>query len=131
MGVAIIKPPFYFFAFQVTLDDADNVVERITNTIDVVKRILYSQGHTMKRACVERAAYSKLYGQVNLSESRTAAVMALMMANQGTILVPSPGSIRKVVFGKSTIRAEETWTNIGPDAASALACAFYAKETKK
>lgn len=126
MGLALVSPPDKFSAIQITLDDADNAVERITNTVTCLSDLLSKWTVLPPVACVECAAYSKLYGQVALAENRSAAIMALMMKGVGLIEVPAPGTIRKVVFGNGKTKAENVWPQLGGDSASALACAIYA-----
>lgn len=136
MGMAHLVPGGYLVAAQIRLGDADNAVERLMASAQVVREITSDWLIDFKglKTAIECAAYSKLYGQVALAENRSGAIQALLMAGADRILVPSPGTIRKVVFGSAKIKAEEQWPELGEpghhDAASALAVALYALMTR-
>ena len=74
-------------------------------------------------AVVEGASFGSPFGQVDLSEARTAALLALSSEH---ITIVAPKSIRATVFGNASVRAEELWSQLPPDAASSLACALCA-----
>lgn len=66
------------------------------------------------------------YREVELAEIRASAVLWAVKHSIKPIIVP-PLSIRKNVFGSAKIRAEVQWKELPPDAASALACAYFSK----
>lgn len=130
MGLSVILGP-KTQTFQIKLPSTVDTVERVILTLDTVEGLLsgfdLNQANTRKgTACVEQAAYAAEWGQVALAENRTSAIIGLLRKGIGTVLVVPPGSIRKEVFGSSKQRAEETWPDIGKDAASSLCCALYA-----
>lgn len=125
MGIAIVSPERNIRTYQIRFNDASDAVERIIQTVSVTRAVL-GEGGQNRIACVERAAFSKPFGQVALAENRSAAIQALLMEGIDDIVVPAPGSIRLIVFGSGTIKAENIWPELGNDASSALACALYA-----
>lgn len=133
MGIAFISPERAIRVAQIRFADAEDAVERLMASVGVVRGLLQRWGLVPARgiiATVECAAYSKLYGQVALAENRSGAIQALLMDEIEKVNVPSPGTIRKVVFGSAKIRAEDQWPELGHDGSSALACALHALLTR-
>ena len=126
MGLTVLRGRGAW-SYQIKLPSTLDPVERVTECIHVVTYLLERENITgCRRACVEYAAFAALYGQVALAENRTSAVVALLKANTLQIDIPSPGTIRKEVFGTAKEKAEELWPFIPKDAASSLGCALYA-----
>jgi len=105
---------------------------KITRDEDAVVRIILMQKimslclHMFDYAplmVIEGSSYSG-FREVELAEIRASAV--LWAAEHGvTPRIVPPLTIRKGVFSNGKIKAEEVWSDLPPDAASALACAYY------
>lgn len=131
MGIAVMTPAkgwMIGYLYQIGLRDVADAIDRIQMIRAVTKSIL--RPFTLKErvlvACVEQAAYAALYGQTTLSESRTAAIVALIDSEVSKIYVETPAHVRKVVFESGKVRSQEVWPDLPPDAGSALGCAYYA-----
>lgn len=120
-------------AFEIRFPSKQDLVNRVTYTVGLLEYVYASilPTNSKKRivACVEQAAFGAPFGQAALAESRTAAVMSLLGRDIQPMIVP-PATIRKGVFGSGKQKAEEFewWKMLDANAASALACAFYAYE---
>lgn len=130
MGIAILSDGLQV-SYQIKLPSTVDTVERIVQTIEITERLLVGYDSRNSLAVVEGAAYAAMYGQVALAENRTAAIIGLLKAGVHQVLVVPPGTIRKEVFGTSKQRAEDTWPQVGKDAASALCCALHAHQIKE
>lgn len=131
MGVAILAPPDIGYLFQVKLKQNDEAFERIVATMDTVIDLLALRpktrpGNRFLWGIVEQAAYGALYGQATLAEVRTAAAVGLFYAGTTNIKMVTPAEIRKVIYGDGRLRSQELWSDLRPDAGSALGCALYA-----
>ena len=73
---------------------------------------------------IEGAAFSKRYREAELSEVRATAVW-WGIKNGFDVQMYVPNKIRKAVFGSGKKRPQEEWASLPPDAANALACAWY------
>ena len=73
---------------------------------------------------IEGSGFSKGFRQTELAEVRASAALWAIKFELTPIIV-NPLTIRKVVFGSGKTRAEEVWSDLPPNAASALACAYY------
>lgn len=113
----------------------------VMNQVDFLLRWSITDTELQKklpaRACIEQAAYAKLYGQPALAEVRTSAAVTLMRWGMPYIDAPTPNQVRKLVFGNPKTPAEIVWKDdlgtkmkgdsaVHYDGASALACAIYA-----
>src|ERR1035437_5876149 len=77
--------------------------------------------------CIEGSSFGSRYRNTELAEARiTAAVYCLdnLQLTQNQFEFISPLKVRKLVFGSAKIRAEDTWKDMKPDAASSLAVAI-------
>lgn len=80
-----------------------------------------------KGVCIEGASFGDVYRQVELAEIRASAVLWSIekFYPEDVFLVP-PSKIRKKVFGNGSIIGKDVWKKqLSPDAADALACAYY------
>lgn len=135
MGLAIIgltrSTASKCTAFEIKFPSKQGLVDRVTYTVGLLEYLFASclPNGCDAVACVEQAAFGAPFGQAALAESRTAAVMSLLGRNIQPMIIP-PATIRKGVFGSGKQKAEEFkwWADLDPNAASALACAFYAYE---
>ena len=125
MGVAILLNK-KVVVYEIKYPEKLQTVAILDTTRKVLLHLLSE--YTIDYACVEGAAHGKGFGQAKLSESKSAAVMALLdMSVQ--VIVAAPLSVYKEVFGSGKIKAKEykPWNHIPKNSASALACAFYAE----
>ena len=128
MGMAFVGKD-HADLYQIGLPSDSDPAIRIMNVAEVVSSLLEVWRPQLDdRACIEYAAYNKLHGQVPLAEARTSAGIALMQKGIVPLFVP-PATIRKTVFGKGTIRAEDVWPELADkkhnDFLVALSCALY------
>lgn len=121
------------YCYQIKLPGGVDLPERIVNTLAAVKEsflLAREAGVPIKKipmGVVEMAAYGAPFGQVPLSEARTAAVVALMREGVKSIHMMSPGQIRLKAFGNGKTKAESVYDIPGfPDAVAALGCAIAA-----
>ena len=125
MGLAYIWKNFgYIYEVKIVRDK--NPVNRILTTWDILSDCFRMFDYAPLMT-IEGSSFGDTYRQVELAEVRASAV--LWAINHGIVpqIVP-PQSIRKNVFGSAKIKAEVLWKEYPPDAASALACAYYWKE---
>lgn len=76
-------------------------------------------------AVVEGAAYKMPHGEANLAYTRFGFVLGLYYAGYEVELVP-PATIRKDALGSGKRSGLETWPELNPHGADALAAALYA-----
>lgn len=111
---------------------------KIERDPDPVKRILLTQA-ILSDCCrmfdyapimiIEGSSFGSNYRQTELAEVRASAVLWAVSHKIQPRIIP-PLTIRKTVFGSAKIKAEETWKDFPPNAASALACAYYGLMSK-
>ena len=77
---------------------------------------------------IEDAAFGMKFGQVQLAEGRSAAI--LYFASTAKVSLTAPMKVRKLVFGNAKIKAHERW-KIAPNAGAALSCAVYSIITQE
>lgn len=109
--------------YEVSIVRDDNPLIRILLTQDILSECLFMFDYA-PIMIIEGSSFNG-YRQTELAEVRTSA--ALWAINKG--IKPyfvNPLTIRKSVFGNGKIKAEEQWAELPPDAASALACCYYA-----
>ena len=107
---------------------------KIKRNCDPVVRILLNQEIMSKclrmfdfapLMVIEGSSFANNYRQVELAEIRASSVLWAIQHGVKPSIIP-PSSIRKKVFGSAKLRAEVEWDlREYPDAASALACAYY------
>lgn len=86
--------------------------------VDVPENVVF-------RAVVEGAAYNFAKGQVFLEEIRFACYLGLANLGYTTEIIP-PVTIRKMAFGRGTIKAQEIWPMLNPNGADSIGCALAA-----
>lgn len=125
MGLAWIWKNFGFI-YEVKIVRDNNPVNRILITQDILSHCfsIFAYAPLM---VIEGSSFGNNYRQVELAEVRASTVLWAIKHGITPMIVP-PSSIRKQVFGSAKIKAEDTWKDYPPDAASALACAYYMKE---
>lgn len=110
--------------FEAKINRSSDPVERICITQEIMRKCFTLYEYTSLMV-IEGSAFSSGYRQVELAEVRAAAVLWAIEHNIKPTIV-TPTHIRKVVFGSAKLRAEVEWNlRDHPNAASALACAYY------
>ena len=84
----------------------------------------FSPNFTATSVVVEGAAYNAQYGRELLEDIRLGFYSAFKELGREVAYVP-PLAIRKIVFGNSNIKGNETWLSIGENAADSVAMALY------
>jgi len=134
MGFAVwFRNQPFLTAWQIKLPSQKLMVDRILAVEFVIEELMvdFPKGDSTLKpgedyiALIEYAAHAFGFGQVPLSEARTAAVQSLL--NFGipsqSIHTPAPTSVYKAVFGSGKIKSKDAWHGLlGPDAASAVGC---------
>jgi len=128
LGIAIIDAVFdnpKIELYEIDIERSKDAVERIQTVRFILTDILFGlHGQQNVKMIIEGASYGNNFRQVELAEQR--ATMVLWALDHSIIpSLISPLSIRKKVFGSAKIKAEDTWKELPPNAASALACAYY------
>lgn len=128
MGIAVIEGYLdepYAILYQVKLKRSDDAIERMETAQEIMNQCIYWY-HSPMIATIEGAAFSEHYRQAELAEVRAAVALWLRSRGFPTKLV-NPGTIRKKVLGNGKALPHEVWTDLVdvPDAAQALACAYY------
>lgn len=110
--------------FEAKIVRSADPVERISLTQEIMNKCFTIHDYTSFMT-IEGSSFNSGYRQVELAEVRAAAVLWGLDHEMKTIIIP-PMSIRKAVFGSAKLRAEIEWDlRKYPNAASALACAYY------
>lgn len=114
--------------YEVTLVRSPNPVERIIMTQTVLSECcsMFDYAPCM---VIEGSSFGSNFRNTELAEVRASAVLWAVDHKVIPIIVP-PMTIRKGVFGSAKKRAEEEWDKLPPNAASALACAYYELKLK-
>ena len=122
MGLAFIYKSSCH-VFDVKIVRSDDAVARILLVHDILNKCfnLFDYAPLMT---IEGSSYGNAYRQVELAEVRASAVIWAIVRGIKPTIVP-PLSIRKKVFGSAKLTAEFGWKELPPDAASALACAYF------
>lgn len=108
--------------FEIKIIRDDNPVNRILLVQDILKECLHFYDYAPLMV-IEGSSFSG-YREVELAEIRASVVLWAIAHGIKPSIIP-PLSIRKSVFGSAKIRAETIWSELPPDAASALACAYF------
>jgi len=108
--------------YEIKIKRNPDPVGRILLTQDILS-ICFSMFDYAPLMTIEGSSFSG-YREVELAEVRASAVLWAVKHGITPQIVP-PLSIRKNVFGSAKIRAEVRWSELPPDAASALACAYF------
>lgn len=143
-GLVVLYSDAYLFkgkAYQIKFPNSSSMERRITVFSLFSKWLLkeFSYHQRALCACIENAAYGAPFGQAALAENRTLLAHLLITKMANRLISPAPTQIRKTIFGKGSIKAENVWPEFEVkydgkgakhlDCASALACALYAKLT--
>ena len=128
MGIAVIEGKLdnpYAIIFQVKIERSYDPIERIRATQEIMSQCVFWYQMPMV-ATVEGSAFSSRYRQTELAEVRTSAALWCIQKGFATEII-NPLTIRKEVFGDSKLKPHEVWVELKkmPDAAQALACAYY------
>lgn len=110
--------------FQIELERSDDPVTRTIGIHDLLNDCIGWTYYPMY-ACIEGASFGDRYRQVELAEVRASAVVWCYQ-KEFTVKVIPPLVIRKKLFGNGMVKPQDVWTNVPPDCANALACAYYA-----
>ena len=109
--------------YEITQVRSPNPVERI-----LIVQTIFSECCKMfdfaPIMIIEGSSFGSNYRNTELGEVRASAVLWAVSHGVKPKIVP-PLTIRKTVFGSAKIKAEATWEDIPPNAASALACAYF------
>jgi len=128
MGIAIIEGYLdnpYAILYQIKLERSSDPVERIKIAQEVMTQCVFWY-HSPMVATIEGAAFSSHYRQAELAEIRASIALWCVQKGFPTKII-SPMTIRKKVFGNGKLHPDEVWTDLEktPDAAQALACAYF------
>jgi len=114
--------------YEVTQARSKDPVERVLMAQDILSECcrMFDFSPIM---IIEGSSFGSNFRNTELAEVRASSILWAVTHGVKPRVIP-PLSIRKVVFGTAKIKAEETWTDIPPNAASALACAYYGLMSK-
>lgn len=128
MGVAVIEGWLdspYAVVYQIKMERSGDPIERMQLAQDIMSQCVFYYSSPMI-ATIEGAAFSSHFRQTELAEIR--AAVALWCIQKGfTTKIVNPLTIRKTVLGSAKLLPHEVWTDLAkvPDAAQALACAYF------
>lgn len=108
--------------YEIMVIRKDDPVERILLTQDILSECFHTFDYAPLMT-IEGSSFNG-YRQTELAEVRASTVLWAVAHGIKPRIVP-PTSIRKMVFGTAKTKAEDLWNDLPPDAASALACAYY------
>jgi len=121
LGIAALDEKAYLF--QIEIDRPSDPVVRMIAIREILSYCVnWHEYNTM--LCIEGASYGSRYREAELSEVRATAVWWGLRYGFDVVIKP-PKSIRKVVLGSGKLKPQDVWSNLPPDAANALACAYY------
>jgi len=133
MGITVMRSfPFSATCYEVHFDTTKDHIEKIQKVFEVTKQLICDSPELFIDPIdivIEGASFGNAFGQVELSEARTASILAvqeLFEVIPHNIKIVAPKAIRATVFGSALLRAEELWKDLPPDAASSLCCALCA-----
>jgi hypothetical protein len=109
--------------FEIQIVRSDDAVVRILLVHELLDKC-FAMFDYAPLMTIEGSSYGNAYRQVELAEVRASAVLWALKYGIKPSIVP-PLSIRKGVFGSAKLTAEFGWKELPPDAASALACAYF------
>lgn len=131
MGLSILKAQSYNIdCYEICFPSERMAVPRVVQIRLAMMTIFFSQtvrDDINTLICIEGSSFGSRYRNTELAEARiTAAVYCLdnLELTQNQFEFISPLKIRKLVFGSAKIKAEDTWKELKPDAASSLAVAI-------
>ena len=122
LGIAVINESLIKL-FQITIDRPKNPIVRMKLIREIFAKCVNSYQYNTVLV-IEGSAFSKAYREAELSEVRATAVW-WGLGNGFDVFMFQPNTIRKVVFGNGKTKAQDVWKELPPDAANALACAWY------
>ena len=122
LGIAVINETTINL-FQVDIDRPKNPITRMKLMREIFAKCVNSYKYNTVLV-IEGSAFSKAYREAELSEVRATAVW-WGLGNGFDVFMFQPNTIRKVVFGNGKTKAQDAWKSLPPDAANALACAWY------
>lgn len=110
--------------FEVKITRSDNPVVRILLVHEIMDKC-FTMFDYAPLMVIEGSSFANNYRQTELAEIRASAALWAVGHGIKPSIIP-PLSIRKAVFGSAKLRAETEWDlREYPDAASALACAYF------
>jgi len=109
--------------YEVSIIRSPDPVVRIINTHHILD-VCVKMFDFAPILIIEGSSFGNNFRQVELAEVRASAVLWALHYNITPKIIP-PTTIRKVVFGNGKTKAEEVWSELPPNAASSLACAYY------
>lgn len=127
LGVAYCAEQSYLY--EVTLRRQEEPYQRIKDIQNIIGMLQMDDWVIGPETIlvIEGASFADRYRQTELAEVRTAVATWLGRLVGQVSFVP-PTTVMKKVFGKGNLSAWKVWTNLPPNAASALACAVYWNE---
>lgn len=126
LGIAMVWRTLVHL-YEVEVERSMNPVERILATQAILSDCvhMFDYAPTM---IIEGSSFGSNYRNTELAEVRASAILWAVNHEVTPIVIPIM-TIRKAVFGNGRQKAEETWKDLPPNAASALACAYYKLKT--
>lgn len=128
LGIAVIEGHLdvpYATLYQIKMERSNDPIERMKLAQEIMNQCVFWY-HSPMIATIEGSAFSSHFRQTELAEVRAAVALWCVQRGFSTKIV-NPGTIRKKVLGNGKALPHEVWTDLAetPDAAQALACAYY------
>lgn len=108
--------------YQVKITTSRDPIIRIKDIQEILEAVHPVIANTV--VVIEGAAFRGGFRQQELAEMR-AAIAIYSLKFTELISFAAPMSVRKLVFGKGTIKPQEVWSGLSNDALAALSCAYY------
>lgn len=123
IGLAILDVNAYLYQIEV-INKPKNPVERMKIFNKLLEKYFHWHDYS-SRVVIEGSIYSRTYKEDELSEMRATAVWWALKRGMNVEII-KPNTIRKKVLGNGKVKPQDRWSDLPPDAANALACAYYA-----
>lgn len=131
MGLTILQNNFFNAqCFEITFPTERLVIPRAIQIRLALSDIIFlSESWSEKDVlvAVEGSSFSSAFRNTELAEARLTAALWFkdnLTVNDGQFIFIPPLTVRKQIFGSGKIRAEQSWPELKPDAASSLAVAL-------
>ena len=123
MGVTVYAGDTLFLS-QINFRPEKDSIAKMLRVCEVVRNCVLPYTKNLSTAVVEGASYGSPFGQVNLSEARSAAILTLLQLGFNVSKV-APTKIRLLALGNGKEKGEKFF-DFPPDALASFLCCIAA-----
>lgn len=131
MGLTILQSNFFNAqCFEITFPTERLVIPRATQIRLALSDIIFMSENWLYQnilVAIEGSSFASAFRNTELAEARLTAALWFkdnLTVNDGQFIFIPPLTVRKQIFGSGKIKAEQSWPDLKPDAASSLAVAL-------